>query len=59
MSDLFDEFMRELQRRRAQAEGRTAGDSTDGDGTAAGETRRRRPPPDATPPMRPITTPLR
>ena len=37
MSDLFDDFMRELQRRRAQAEGRTTGDGTDGDGTAAGD----------------------
>ena len=37
MSDLFDEFMRELQRRRAQAEGKTPGHSADGDEPVAGD----------------------
>ncbi|HEY5434372.1 MAG TPA: UPF0182 family protein [Candidatus Limnocylindrales bacterium] len=35
MSDLFDDFMRELQRRRSQAEGKTPGSAPDGDGNAA------------------------
>ncbi len=51
MSDLFDEFMRELQRRRAQAEGRTPGPS-DGDGPAGEE-----PGPDDADPAAPDASP--